>query len=69
MTNWKPNPDPPLEFQIVLRARTVGGKWVNVIMTQAYGAGTIADYNGIAIDVDVETVTDRIKRSLAGNWP
>lgn len=71
MTSWKPNPPPPLEFQIILRARTdsAEGKWVNVIITRAYTASTMKDYDGSAIGVDLETIEDRLRRSLLGDWP
>ena len=75
MTGHNPNPPGPLEFQIVLRARTgpsrdrSAGKWVNVVLTQVYDEGTMDDYDGMAIDVDLETVQHRIKQSLLGRYP
>ena len=72
MADSKPNPPGPLQFQLVLRARTAtdkDSKWVNVIITQAYDSGTMKDYDGMKIDVDVEAITERLKRSLLGSWP
>jgi hypothetical protein len=72
MADSKPNPPGPLQFQIVLRARTASdrnSKWVNVVITQVYDPVTMQDYDGMAIDVDVETITERLKRSLLGRWP
>jgi hypothetical protein len=61
-----------LEYRVVLEVRDLDDKppkWKRAITSRVFGKSTLADYDGLAIRVDLETIEDRIRRNLAGNWP
>lgn len=60
------------EYRVILQKRDLDDekpKWKNEGTSNAFSESTMRDYDGLAIDVFLEGVEDRIKRDLSGNWP
>lgn len=58
------------QFRVILQQRDLEDsppKWHNVNTSEAFSATTMADYDGLAIDVVLEAYEMRIKDALRGD--
>jgi hypothetical protein len=60
-----------IEMRVILQQRDLedeNPKWRNVNTSEAFGEFTLADYNGLAIDVVLEAYRGRIRSGIDGTY-